>query len=90
MNRRDFFKGLAITAAALSVKLPALEVYGRSPMLERLLDQNDFVKALRNNLLNRIIYPPCILHDDGQFEPMSTESDQAMLKWINDNFEEHS
>lgn len=88
MNRREFFKGLTALAAASTISIPVLEQYGSSPMLDALLPTNDFVSALKMDLMNRIINPPGILHEDGRVEIMSTDSDLEMLKWITENFSE--
>lgn len=60
MNRRELFKGLAAAFVVANMPLP----------VEQLLTIPDseaiaYLKRVRLDLINKLIYPPRILHEDG-------------------------
>ena len=84
MNRRELFKGLAAALAAAHIPFPAEEhpAYGRSPLMDALPDLQ-YLNRLRADLLNRIIHPPLIIHEDGTLEQMPTTAVEEALGYVN-------
>lgn len=83
MNRRELFKGLAATLAAASIPFP----------IEALIPLPDsqvlaYLKKVRLDLMNHIIYPPMIMHENGQIERMTTEVQVEALRHVSKLIEE--
>lgn len=89
MNRRGFLRGLGSLIAAPAIVqasslmpvrgiiMPTelLTVYGASPAMIALPD----LRQLQMMLVERIINPVRVLHDDGTFETLSTAAEQEAL-----------
>ena len=71
MDRRELLKGLltAIAVAKIPLVIPA------SP-------DNACLLRLRQHLIERIIWPVMIMHEDGTLTIRSTKTDEQMLAWV--------
>lgn len=66
MNRRELFKGLAAALVVANLPLP----------IEQLLTLPDseaiaYLKRLKLELLDKLVNPPMIMHEDGRIEHMT-------------------
>lgn len=75
INRRDMFLGLGAVMAAASIPIP---------MLAQLPDNEikAYLNRVRIELMDKIMYPPCILHESGATEVMSTQVQQEALRHV--------
>lgn len=68
MDRRQLFKGLGavLAAAAIPLSVAALESLTDSQVLIHL-------KRVRQETLDKIINPPCIMYEDGRIETLTEQ-----------------
>lgn len=71
MDRREFLKGLlaAVAAAKIPLAIPAAP-------------DNAYLLKLRQHLIDRIIWPIMIMHEDGTLTARSTKTEEQMLAWV--------
>lgn len=78
MNRRELFKGFAAVCVAASIPfdVEALITVPDS-------DVTKYLKTVKDDLMNKIIYPPAIMSEDGTLTMMSTDGWVEALRHIN-------
>lgn len=83
MNRRDLFKGLAAAMVVASVPFPieAIETLPDTQVVA-------YLRRLKIDLLNKIIYPPVTMDKDGTMEMMKTDVWEEALRHVNKLLEE--
>lgn len=77
MNRRDLLKGLsvALVAASIPITVEQLVAIPDTQMVA-------YLRNVRDDLIHKIVNPPCIMHEDGRVEQMSTEVSVECLKHV--------
>ena len=77
MNRRELFKGLGALLVVANMPLP-VQALIELPEPEALR----YLKRLQLDLLEKIVNPPCIMHENGTIERMSIVPQQECLAYI--------
>lgn len=88
MNRRELFKGLAAAFVVAQIPISAETIEN----LQFLPDTQviAYLKHVRLDLINKIVCPPCIMHEDNTIEIMSTQPWDEALVVVNNLIEELS
>jgi hypothetical protein len=83
MNRRELFNGLAAAFVAAQIPIPiaAIEALPDSQAIA-------YLRRVRLDFIDKIISPPCILHEDNTLEIMPTKPWDECLVVVNNLIEE--
>ena len=85
MNRRELFKGLAAALVVVSIPFPveAIEALSDTQAIA-------YLKRVREDLIAKIIYPPCTMDDFNKITVMDTKPWDEALAVVNNLIEELS
>jgi hypothetical protein len=83
MNRRELFNGLAAAFVVAQIPIPiaAIEALPDSQAIA-------YLRRVRLDLIEKIVRPPCIMHEDGRLEIMSTKPWDECLVVVNNLIKE--